>query len=112
MSNASPSCRLLYCTAGSLDEAESIASTLVAERLVACANILPQMISVYQWQGKTERGDEVVLLLKTTEANTQQTIDRVVELHSYDCPAVLALPIEAGAPEFLQWIAGEVQSAD
>jgi len=107
---SSTDCLLLYCTAGSLEEAESIGSQLVSERLAACVNILPQMISVYQWQGKTERSQEVVLLVKTVSDKVDRVTSRIVELHSYDCPAVLSLPIESGAPEFLQWIAEQVES--
>lgn len=91
-------------TAGSLDEARQIASALVAERLAACANLLPGMESVYRWQGKVESETEIVIIAKTRESLFEQLRARIVELHSYDCPCIVALPITDGHPEFLSWI--------
>lgn len=98
---------LLYVTAPNRDEALRIAGTLVEERLVACGNVLDGMRSVYWWNGKVERADEAVLLLKTDRRNVDLVIARVVELHPYETPAVVALPIEAGHSEFLAWVESE-----
>jgi len=95
---------LVYVTAPTLAEAESLARMAVEQRLAACANILPGMRSLYWWQGKLEQADEVVLLLKTTEVLVPALIDALTSAHSYDCPCVVALPIAAGNPEFLRWI--------
>ncbi len=102
---------LLYVTAESREEALAIGRELVEERLVACANILDGMTSVYFWKEQVEQSEEAVLLLKTQQALVPRVIDRVQELHSYDCPCVLALPIQAGNPEFLQWITDETIAA-
>jgi len=95
---------LLYVTAESREEALAIGRELVEERLVACANILDGMTSVSFWKEQVEQSEEAVLLLKTQQALVPRVIGRVQELHSYDCPCVLAVPIQAGNPEFLQWI--------
>ena len=99
--------RLVYVTAPSLAEAESLARLAVERRLAACANILPAMRSLYWWQGVLEQADEVVLLLKTTEAQAGELTRTIAEAHSYDCPCVVVLPIEGGHPAFLQWLADE-----
>lgn len=102
--------RLFYVTCADTAEAERIASALLERKLIACANILPQMRSLYHWQGELCRSEECVLLLKSTADCSDEIIAAVQELHSYDTPCVLALPIEAGAPDFLQWIADSVQT--
>ncbi|MEE8445521.1 MAG: divalent-cation tolerance protein CutA, partial [Alphaproteobacteria bacterium] len=99
--------KLIYITAASADEAATIARTLVAERLAACANVFPPVRSFYWWEGKVQDDAEVVLIAKTRAALVPRLIERVKALHSYDCPCVVALPIEAGNPEFLAWIDGE-----
>jgi periplasmic divalent cation tolerance protein len=97
----------IYVTAGSVEEAERIGRALVAERLAACANILPGMRSIYWWDGKMEEASEAVLVLKTWRTNLDSLTARVKALHSYAVPCVVALPIEAGNPDYLAWIAKE-----
>ena len=103
--------RLIYMTAGSLEEARTLGALLVEERLAACANILPGMISVYRWQGEVRHDEEVVLIAKTRADLVDTLIERVRALHSYDCPCVLSLPIDKGNPAFLAWIAEETSEA-
>jgi len=98
---------LIYVTAGSADEAERIAASLVEARLVACANVLPAIRSVYWWDGAVQRDEEVALLLKTRTELVPRVVRAVQAAHSYDCPCVVALPIEAGSPAFLRWIQDE-----
>ncbi|ACL05117.1 CutA1 divalent ion tolerance protein [Desulfatibacillum aliphaticivorans] len=100
---------LVYMTAGSMEEARKIASALVEERLAACANILPQMESVYQWKGKIENDAEVVVIAKTKASLAEKLNARVLELHSYEVPCVVTMPITGGNPEFLAWIGEETQ---
>lgn len=102
---------LLYVTAASREQALSLGRRLVEERLAACANILERMTSVYFWKDQLEQSEEAVLLLKTRRELVEPVIARVRELHSYDCPCVLALPIQAGNPQFLQWITEQTDSA-
>jgi periplasmic divalent cation tolerance protein len=99
--------RLIYITASSEEEARTIARTLVEERLAACANILGQIASVYWWEDGLQEDAEVALIVKSTGALVPRIVDRVKALHSYDCPCVVALPIEAGNAAFLEWIGTE-----
>ncbi len=100
---------LVYVTAGSLEEARKIAAAIVEERLAAGANILPHMESVYQWKGKIKNESEVVLLAKTKKSLAQQLASRIKELHSYEVPCVVTVPITGGNPDFLAWIMEETQ---
>jgi len=99
--------QLVYVTAPSQAEAESLARLAVEGRLAACANILPGMRSLYWWQGKLEQADEVVLLLKTTREQAPALTEALTRAHSYDCPCVVAVDIDSGNPDFLRWIADE-----
>jgi periplasmic divalent cation tolerance protein len=98
---------LCYVTAGSRAEALTIGRTVVQERLAACANVLDGMTSLYWWQGALEQAGETVLILKTRTELVERLIARIRDLHSYECPCVVALPIAAGDPEYLAWIAQE-----
>ena len=98
----------VYITCESTTEAERIADTLLEKQLIACANILPGMKSRYRWKGKVESSSEAVLVLKSLKKHYQPIEEIVLELHSYDCPCLLALPVELGSKSYLDWIAGEV----
>jgi periplasmic divalent cation tolerance protein len=98
---------MIYVTCQTEDEAREIASTLVGERLAACANILGAIGSFYWWEGAVEEGEEVALILKTKESLVGRLTERVKELHSYTVPCVVALPLTAGNPDFLRWIESE-----
>lgn len=106
-----PQHALLYVTAERREEAIAIGRELVEERLVACANVLEGMTSIYHWKETVEQTEEAVLLLKTQQDLVPRIINRVQELHSYDCPCVIELPIRSGNPNFLQWITDETISA-
>jgi len=101
--------RLVYVTAPSHDEALRLGRVAVEERLAACANVLGPITSVYWWEGKVNEDGEVALLLKTRAAFVEALTERLRELHSYQCPCVVALPIDGGNPAFLSWIATETQ---
>lgn len=98
---------LLYVTAKDRDQAMLIGRTLVHERLAACANVLDGMTSIYWWDGAVQDGQESILLLKTRQSLSPQAIQRIRDLHSYDCPCVVSLPITGGNPDFLDWISAE-----
>ena len=95
---------LIYVTASSQEEATRIGRTLVEERLVACVNIIPGMTSMYWWEGAIQEDHETVLIAKTRAEHVPAIVDRVKSIHSYECPCVLALPIQGGNPGFLDWI--------
>ena len=94
-------------TAGSREEAERIATTLVEERLAACVNIVAPITSVYRWRGAVERADEVLLVVKTRRSHASRVAARIRALHSYELPEVIVLPIDGGAPDYLAWLIAE-----
>lgn len=95
---------MVLTTIGSAEEAVSIARAIVSERLAACVNIVPKLRSIYHWQNQLCDEEEQLLLMKTTEAQIDRLIARIQELHSYDLPEVIALPINAGSQKYLRWI--------
>ena len=100
----------VYMTAGSDEEADRIAATLVDERLAACVNILGMIRSVYRWQDRIERDAEVALIAKTRADLFERLSARVKAIHSYDVPCIVAWPIQAGEAAYLSWIDGEVDA--
>ena len=101
--------RFIYMTAVSLDEAQRIGRELVSSKLAACVNILPQMQSIYVWEGKLQEDAEVVLIAKTTAARAPELVASVKSLHSYSVPCIVSLAVEDGYPPFLDWIAASVE---
>jgi periplasmic divalent cation tolerance protein len=96
---------VVLVTAGSAEEAARIGRTLVEDRLVACANVVGPIRSLYRWQGAIEDAPEHLLLLKARAADVPVLEARVRALHSYEVPEVLALPIRGGAAAYLAWLA-------
>ena len=86
------------------EEALSIAEVLVSEKLCACVNIVDSVVSVFTWNGKIERSTEGLMIIKTQVEAFSDLLERVKELHSYDVPEIIALPIIAGNPSYLKWI--------
>jgi periplasmic divalent cation tolerance protein len=101
--------RFVYMTAGNLEEAQRIGRELVTAGLAACVNILPQMSSIYVWEGRIEEASEVVMIAKTLEARVADLIAQVKALHSYSCPCIVSLRVEDGYPPFLEWVAASVE---
>lgn len=99
----------VYITAPSEAEALRIAQALVAERLAACATLVPSIRSFYWWRGALEEGTEVVVVAKTRAALVPELVARVKSNHSYQCPDVVALPINGGNPDYLAWVAAETR---
>lgn len=98
---------LVYSTAPDRETARRIADALVGERLAACVSVLPGVFSVYRWQGQVETADEVGLMMKTTERAFAALSARLVELHPYEVPEVVALPVTDGLPAYMRWVAEE-----
>lgn len=99
---------VVLVTASDLDEADGVASALVEERLAACVNVVPGVRSVYRWQERVERADELLLVIKTSRHLLNDLVTRVADLHSYTVPEVVALPIGGGSDDYLDWLAGAV----
>jgi len=100
---------LVSITTGSSEEAERIAEALVEDRLAACVNIVPAITSIYRWQGEVHRDSEVLLIAKSRPELFESLAARVRELHSYEVPEIIALPIAAGSKAYLNWIDESVQ---
>lgn len=95
---------LVYVTFPSLAEAETVGRQLVERRLAACVNIIPGMISHYQWKGVVERGEELVMIAKTRASLANELSIAVRELHSYETPAIVVIPLESVERSYLAWI--------
>jgi len=109
MSDGAARCSVVYVTTGTEDEARAIAHTLVQEQLAACVNFYP-IQSVYIWQGEPHQDAEWQLVIKTQLALFDTLAARVQALHSYEVPEIIALPLQAGAPTYLAWIAAQTSS--
>ena len=96
--------RIVLSTAGSEEEARRIARYLVERQLAACVNLVPRMESVYRWQGKIESSQEWLLLVKTSADQFPGVRDAIQELHSYQLPECIAVGIEDGSSEYLDWL--------
>ncbi|HEY4774115.1 MAG TPA: divalent-cation tolerance protein CutA [Xanthobacteraceae bacterium] len=102
---------LVYTTYPSVVEAETAGRSLVERRLAACVNILPGMISHYRWQGALERGEEVVMIIKTRAALAEAVRAAVRAMHSYSTPAILVIPIESVDEAYRAWLTAETAVA-
>jgi len=101
---------LVLSTCPDVDTAQAIAEQLVAERLAACVNILPELRSLYRWQGAVETASEHLLLIKTSRTLYPRLEQRINELHPYDVPEVIAVPVDLGLPAYLTWVRESLQS--
>jgi periplasmic divalent cation tolerance protein len=99
---------LVYVTAANQDEARRLGRSCVEARLAACANLVPGIESFYHWDGELQTSTECLVLLKTVQSKVSALTQRLREMHSYTCPAIVALPIESGFPDFLDWVRAEV----
>jgi periplasmic divalent cation tolerance protein len=99
--------KLVYVTAADHDAALALARALLEARLIACANVIDKATSLYWWEGEIREEREAILVAKTTERLVPAVVEKVVALHDYDCPCVVALPIEQGNPAFLAWVSAE-----
>jgi periplasmic divalent cation tolerance protein len=100
---------LVLTTTKKRAEAERIAKKIVGEKLAACVNVVPSISSTYRWKGKIERSRETLLLIKTSGEKLDKLIKRIKELHSYEVPEIIALPIERGLPKYLKWLKGSLR---
>jgi periplasmic divalent cation tolerance protein len=103
---------VVMCSCSDLEAARSIANALVEQRLAACVSILPAIESVYRWREKIESANEALLLIKTTSDRFAALQEKILELHSYDTPEIIALPMVAGLEKYLRWLGEQVSSLD
>lgn len=100
--------KMVYMTAGNMDEASRIAKALVQRRLAACVNIIDGMRSVYEWEGTLEEAREVVMIAKTHAHCLPELEEAVKGMHSYDCPCIVGVDVSDGNNEFLDWVRAQV----
>ena len=96
---------LAFCTFPGAEIARNVVRQVVDLRLAACGNILPQIHSIYRWQGKVESADEVLAVFKLDATRYAEFESKIRSLHPYEIPEIIAWPIEKGLPEYLRWIA-------
>ena len=96
--------RVCLCTCPDLAGAQTLAEALVEDGLAACVKLVPGVLSIYRWDGRTERAQEVQLIIKTTATRLPALMDRVRTSHPYDCPELIALDAVAGLPGYLDWV--------
>lgn len=100
---------LTVVTIDSLENAEKIANVLLDEELCACVNIIPEAKSIYIWQGEKKVEREVIMLIKTDKSKFSELVKRIRELHPYELPEIIGIPINYGLPEYLEWIKSSLQ---
>ena len=100
--------RVVLMTAPDMEVARELGRRLVEERLAACANIVPGLTSIFNWQGEVKDESEVLMVLKTTGSVVDALVERAASLHPYDVPEVLALPVVDGYRPYLEWVRSEV----
>ena len=103
--------RIIYMTAGNVDEASRIAKTLVQRRLAACVNIIDGIRSVYEWEGNIQDEREVVMIAKTHADCLSELEEAVKGMHSYDCPCIIEVAVSGGNNAFLDWVKNQVGPA-
>ena|SRR5208283_4329577 len=108
MPEASALALVVLCTVSSLEEGRKLSRELVGQRLAACVSLIPKVESIYRWQGAVESAEEVLLVVKTTQQRFEELRDKIAELHSYDVPEIIALPVTAGSAPYLEWLSGQV----
>jgi len=95
---------VILCTVPDRGSGEKIALALVEERLAACVNLVPGLSSTYRWQGKVEKAEECLLIIKTQGARFELVRERIKELHTYNLPEIIAVPISGGDDGYLRWL--------
>lgn len=104
-------CRLVLSTCPDRDTALALGTRLVEQRLAACVNVIPGLSSIYRWEGAIQQDPEVLLLIKTTADRLDSLVATVRRLHPYDLPEIIALPITAGLPDYLNWVSQCTQNS-
>lgn len=102
-------CRLVYCTCPDTVTATSLARDMVDASLAACVNVLPQIRSIYRWRGEVQEEAEALLVIKTTTAAFGELQEWILRNHPYDVPEVIAVPVTAGSPAYLDWVVAETE---
>jgi periplasmic divalent cation tolerance protein len=95
---------VVMVTAPGMEEAEVISRSLVKEKLAACCSIVPKITSIYEWEGKVERAEECLIIIKTRNMRFAELVEEVTKLHSYDVPEIISIPVTDGFDQYLSWV--------
>ncbi|MFQ5640221.1 MAG: divalent-cation tolerance protein CutA [bacterium] len=98
---------VVFVTCGSEEEAKKISRELLDAQLIACANVVPSVLSIFRWQGKIDEESEVLIVIKSVKTNLAQIVTKVKAMHSYDVPEIIAMPIIGGSDDYLRWVDNE-----
>jgi len=98
---------VVYTTIDNIQDARKMAHTLVEEQLVACVNIIPNIESVYSWKGNIEEDNEYILIARTIDDNVEKTIQRIEQIHTYELPDIIVLPVTGGLKDYLDYVSTE-----
>ena len=101
---------VIFVTCGQREEAEQMARSLVEQRLAACVNVLPGILSWYWWERQVTRDEELLLVIKTTRSKFEELRKEIQRLHSYSVPEIIAMPIVEGSEDYLSWIDNSLTS--
>ena len=101
---------MVFVTVASEEEGKRIGSNLVENKLAACVNLVPQIFSIFRWQGNIENEKEILLLIKTMENRVDALIAKVKEITSYDVPEILAIPVFTGNKDYIDWVVEETKN--
>ena len=100
---------IIYTTIDNEQDARKIANVLIEEQIVACVNIIPNVHSIYRWKGKIEEEKELILIAKTVDENVLKAINRIKKLHNNELPDIIAIPVNNGYSEYLEYIKRETE---
>ncbi len=100
---------IIYTTIDNEQDARKIANVLIEEQIVACVNIIPNVHSIYRWKGKIEEEKELILIAKTVDENVLKAINRIKKLHNNELPDIIAIPVNNGYSDYLEYIKRETE---
>ena len=95
---------MILCTASGVEEAENISRKLVDSGAAACCNIIPSISSIYIWEGKINRENEVLLIIKTSADSVDEVTQQIKEIHSYELPEIISIPVTGGSDDYIKWV--------
>jgi periplasmic divalent cation tolerance protein len=103
---------IFFVTVPNYEEGRKIATYLVEKQVVACVNIIQNVVSIYRWKEKVEESNEALLIIKTMEKNNEELINAIKKLHSYEIPECIGFKIEKGSPQYLKWLFDSIKERD
>ncbi len=103
---------VVFCTIDNFDKAKQIAHKLLEQKLIACANIIPEITSIYEWKSQVVEDSEILMIFKTKKSCFESLKKEITKLHSYEVPEIIAIRLDAGAESYLKWIDKSLSRSD